>query len=147
MLTWQAKEFKKKARGKLWYIIWALFSLGIIIFAVLEQSPLMALVFILISVIAYLFSKKEPDKIEFILNKKGIQIKDKLYSYDNLESFWIFYDPPRKKILSFKSKKILMPYLKIPIAKQDPIKIRKYLLKFLPEKEQEESFIENILSS
>jgi len=147
MLKWQAKEFKKKAKGRLWYIIWALFSLGIIIFAVLEQSPLMTLVFILISVIAYLFSKKEPDKIEFILSKKGVQIKDKLYFYDNLESFWIFYDPPRKKILSFKSKKILMPYLKIPLAKQDPIKIRKYLLKFLPEKEQEESLIENILSS
>ncbi len=145
MITWQAKEFKKKAKGRLWYIIWALFSLGIIIFAVLEQSPLMALVFILISVIAYLFSKKEPEKIEFILSKKGVKIKDKLYSYDELESFWIFYDPPRKKMISFKSTKILMPYLNIPLTKQDPLKIREYLLKFLPEKEQEESFIENLL--
>ncbi|MFH1392400.1 MAG: hypothetical protein ABIG90_01820 [bacterium] len=147
MITWQAKEFKKNKTSRLWYIVWALLSLAIIVFAVIEQSPLMALVFVLISIIAYLFNQQEPKKNKFVLSKKGVQVQDKLYSYDELESFWIFYDPPRKKILSVKSEKILMPYFNIPLAKQNPIKIRKYLLKFLPEKEHQESLVENILSS
>jgi len=31
------------------------------------------------------------------------------------------------------------------LAQQDPLKIREYLLQFLPEKEHEEWFFENIL--
>lgn len=144
MVKWQAREFKKQEKSFLWYLIWAVLSLAIIIFAILQKSPLMAIVFVLIAVIVYLFAQKEPKKIEFVVSKKGVKIDDKLYDYEDLESFWIFYDPPRKKILSLKSKKLLMPYISIPIAKQNPVKLRKYLLEFLSEKEQEESFVENL---
>jgi hypothetical protein len=144
MISWQAKEFRKKNKGPLWYFIWFLFVLGLVIFAILQKSPLMVLCFVLIGAVAYLFSQQEPKKINFLINKKGVKIGKKLYPFDELESFWIFYDPPRKKILSLKNKKTFFPYLTIPLSKTNPLKIRKYLLKFLPEKEHEESIIEDI---
>ena len=144
MITWEAEEFKKTQKTGTWYLAWGFLSLAIIVFAITQKSPLMALLFVLISVIAYLFSQKQPRKIKFIISEKGIKINNKLYFYDNLKSFWIFYDPPRKKELSLKSKKVFMPYIALPIANQNPIKIREYLLEFIPEKEHQESLADNL---
>jgi len=145
MLKWQAKEFKKQNKSLAWYITCGAIFLALIFFAVSQKSPLMALVFVLIAVTVYLFAQKEPKKINFAITKAGIKIQDQIYSYDDLESFWIFYDPPRVKKLSLKSKKVLMPYISMPLDKQNPVKLRKILLEFLPEKEQEESILENLL--
>lgn len=144
MLKWQAKEFKKRQKTVSWYIGWGILSLLIIAFAVWQKSALMVIVFVLISVCVYLFAQKEPKKINFAISKKGIKIDGKLYDYDELKSFWIFYDPPSKKILSLESKKILMPYVNIPINKLNPVKLRKILLKYIPEKEHQESLIDNL---
>ena len=73
---------------------------------------------------------------------KGLKIDENIYAFDHLKSFWIFYDPPEIKFLSIESKKIFMPRIIIPIADENPNKIREFLLKYLPEIEQRESLID-----
>jgi hypothetical protein len=90
------------------------------------------------------FGSRKPRIISFEISGRGIKIAKRLYPYDNLKSFWIHYDPPRKSELSLESKKAIMPYITIPLGDIDPNIIRDRLIKLLPEKKHEESIIDNI---
>jgi len=37
-----------------------------------------------------------------------------------------------------------MPYIKVPIGDENPVEIRKILIKYLPEKKHKESAIDNL---
>ncbi|MDP3784660.1 MAG: hypothetical protein Q8R12_01115, partial [bacterium] len=67
-----------------------------------------------------------------------------LYPYDDLKSFWLNYDPPHVKELYVISKKVLLPQLSIPLGQTDPNQIREHLLKFLEEREIQESLADAI---
>ncbi|MCX6730210.1 MAG: hypothetical protein NT058_01800 [Candidatus Portnoybacteria bacterium] len=127
---WQSPEFDKKDKPNSWFIIPAIITiiLGIIAFA---TDNILFLVLILLGFFTfYIYAKKEPRIINFKIDEKGVEIDNKLHQFESLRSFWIFYNPPTEKEISIRSKKTTFPYLKIPLAEQNPSEIRKYLLKF-----------------
>jgi hypothetical protein len=71
--------------------------------------------------------------IKLNIREDGLEIGRNFYSYRDLNNFWIIYQPPEvKKIyVSFKSR-IAAP-LVISLENQNPLKIRKTLLEYLPE--------------
>jgi len=99
---------------------------------------------ILTAVVLYIYALKKPRKIKFSISGRGIQVDQSLYGFDGLKSFWIFYEPPEIKELSIRSKKKFIPYVKIPLGNQNPAEIRKFLLKFLPERKHQESIAETL---
>jgi hypothetical protein len=139
---WQAPEFEKKEKTNSWFIIPAIITIILGIIALITENFLFLILILLTFFVFYVYAKKEPKIIKFKINEKGIHIDDKIYLFESLRSFWIFYDPPIEKDISFKSKKATFPYIRIPIAEQNPSEIRKYLLKFLPEKKHKESLID-----
>jgi hypothetical protein len=139
---WEAPEFEKKDKTNSWFILPAIATivLGIIAFA---TDNILFLILILLGFFTfYIYAKKEPRIISFKINEKGIEIDGKLHQFESLRSFWIFYNPPTEKEISIRSRKTSSPYIKIPLAEQNPNEIRKYLLKFLPEKRHKESLID-----
>lgn len=86
---------------------------------------------------------KNPKPIKCKIKSEGIQVNNELFPYENLKSFWIFYDPPYHQELSIRSRKALTGYIRIPIGEEDPVKIRELLLKFIPEKRQEEAMVDS----
>jgi len=143
-IKWSAPEFEKKEKSKLWFIIIAIIISAFIIIAFLYKNYTFISLLILSFICIYIYAKKEPRTIDFSLTAKGVTIEDKIYAYQELKSFWIFYDPPRLKTLSLQHKKFFMPHTCIPIANQNPSLIRAYLLKYIPEIEQEESLLDII---
>ncbi len=141
-LEWSAPEFTKYQKDVIWFLIGGAIGLGLLIFSLLNKNFIFALIVILSAFSLYVWSQKEPRKIKFVINVKGIMIDNACYNFDNLKSFWIFYEPPEVKFLSLESKKTIMPHIKIPLGEIDPNKIRELLLKFLPEEKQEESLID-----
>ena len=139
---WEAPEFEKKEKNKSWFIAPAIVAIGLGIFALLTDNVLFLIVILLGFFTFYIYAKKEPRIIKFKINEKGIEIDGKLHDFESLRSFWVFYNPPEQKEISFRSRKTFFPYIKIPLAEQNPNEIRKYLLKFLPEKHHTESIID-----
>lgn len=89
---------------------------------------------------AYGISRRKPLEVTCKIRAQGVQVNRNLYPYETLKSFWIFYDPPRHQELSIRSRKAFTGgYIKIPLGNEDPIKIRKALIAFLPERKQEEA--------
>lgn len=139
---WRGPEFEVYEKDNKWYLVMAAILLAIISWALYTNSPVMAITFILIGVVGYIYVEKEPRILDFIINDDGVMAGREIYEFDNLESFWIFYEPPHTKILSLKSRGILLPYVHIPLHDEDPLRVREILLDFIPERKQEEGLTE-----
>lgn len=142
ILHWQAPEYEEYERDKKWYalIIFSLFT--VISWAIYTNSPVMAITFILIGIVGYIHINREPKVMDFMITHDGIVAGKEIYDFDNIKSFWIFYEPEGKRTISFHTKNNLIPYIHIPIYEEDPVRIRKILLDYLPEEKHEEGIAE-----
>jgi hypothetical protein len=139
---WRGPEFEIYERDKKWYLVVTAILIAIIAWAIYSNSPVMAITFILIGMVGYIFIHKEPRILDFLLTQDGVIAGKEIFDYENLESFWIFYEPPHTKVLSLKTRSLLLPHVHLPIHDEDPVKIREILLDHIPEKKQEEGLVE-----
>lgn len=133
ILRWKAPEFEIMQRDKKWYIYCIIALFIIISYALYTNSLIMAITFILIGTVGYVYVSKEPRIYTFLITEDGIVAGREIYEFDNLESFWIFYEPEGTRVISLHTKSYLLPYVHIPIHEEDPVKIREVLLKYIPE--------------
>ncbi|MBI4132448.1 MAG: hypothetical protein HY474_02345 [Candidatus Sungbacteria bacterium] len=112
--------------------------------ALFFRNFLFALLLILSGLLVIGQAFRAPRQIRFAVTARGIKIGSRLYEFDALESFWIFYDPPLFRELALRSRKHLMPVVKVPLGDTDPLRLRQSLLRFLPEEEQELSLLDII---
>ena len=121
-------------------VLLALIDIALIAYFILTDNYLASLVFFVAGgLIALTVFNKKQRTVTCKIRTHGVQVNKDLYPYENLRSFWIFYDPPYHQELSIRSRKSLVNYIKIPLGEEDPVKIRKLLLQFLPEKKEEEA--------
>ncbi len=137
LLHWDAPEFEMRPQNKKRLSYAALVLLAIIGYASFTNSPIMAIVFVLIGIVAYMNMQKAPRILNFRIIPEGVLAGNELYEFENIKSFWIFYDPEYKKVISLHIKSYLTPFVHIPIHNEDPVEIRRVLLKYIPEIKQE----------
>jgi len=145
LYEWDAPEFTKYERDASWNAILAISSIALTIFFILTKNYLGAVVILFLTTLVYIHSRREPRTVHFTILPLGIEIDTTLHPFEELESFWIFYEPGEIKELSFRTKRLVTPVLGLPLGKTDPVAIRQILLKFLPEQKQEEP-IANVLA-
>jgi hypothetical protein len=141
-LSWQAPEYAQSKKSPDWYWAVGIITLGFFITALIFDNILFGVFMLLAGFTIALYGARPPRTITFTLSPGGIRIENRMYSYDTLTSFWIFYDPPHIKELSIESQKLVMPHIKIPLGAMNPAAVRSYLQQFLREKQQEESLID-----
>lgn len=144
LLAWVAPEFEKQDKSRRWYLIVFFFLAIIAFYAIFKNWPIMAITFIMIGVTGYLMINRNPREIIFRITHDGIVTGNQIYEFENMQSFWIFYNPPYEKILSIHLKGSFVPFLHIPIHSEDPVKIREVLMKFIPEIKQEKSLVDTV---
>lgn len=143
-IQWQAPEFEKYEKGPAWFIVSGIFALIVFTVVIIMKNFIFAILIVIMVFVIYIYALKEPRLVTFKISGNGIAVNDKIYSFEELKSFWIFFEPPETKELSVRSKKWLMPLIKIPLDRQDPTLIRSALIKFIPEQTQEQSVIDVI---
>ncbi len=136
LVHWRGPEYETYPRDQKWYLIAALVFVIIITYALITNSPIMAITFILIGIVGYIHLQKKPRVLNFRISRDGVSAGDEIYEFDRIKSFWIFYEPPHTRILSLHMKGSLVPFVHIPIHQEDPSKIRKALIQRAPEKKQ-----------
>jgi hypothetical protein len=144
LLHWRAPEFEPSRWDKRWYLSATLFLTAIVIYALVTNSPVMAITFILIGIVGYIFLQKKPRILDFMVTREGIVVDREIYVFRDIRSFWIFYEPNHIRVLSLHMKDKLLPYVHIPIHNEDPVEIREVLLGFIHEVEQEPSLVDNL---
>lgn len=144
LLHWRAPEYEVYERDKKWFLYMSLVWVALIAYAVWTNSPIMAITFILIGIIEYIHVGQEPKLLDFAITADGVIAGNELYHFDNLHSFWIFYEPPYQKELSLHTKGKLAPFIHIPLENEDPTQIREILLKNIPEIKQEQRLVNTL---
>lgn len=133
-IAWQAQEYENRPKSRRWFLVLSIILIIIISYAIYTQSPLMAITFILIGIVGYLSSTQQSPILQFSIDIEGVHAGKEMYPYENIISFWIFYQPGERKYISLHTNGELTPYVHIPLANMDPLQIRSVLLQFIPEK-------------
>lgn len=142
---WRAPEFEHFERDKQWFLVVSLILAAIIGYAIYTNSLIMAITFILIGVVGYLHINRVPRELDFRIVPEGIIAGEKeLYPFDNIKSFWIFYEPPHKKIISLHMNSYMIPFIHIPVHDEDPVAIREILMRYIPEIKQEPGAVDSL---
>ena len=142
--SWRAPQFEVYEKSGRWYLIGALFILALVVYALFSNSPMMAITFILIGIVGYIYSQKDPLVVNFAITKKGILADKELYLYENIHSFWIFYEQHHSKIISLHTKASAFPFVHIPIGDENPAQLHEILTEYIPEIKQDPSLIDTI---
>jgi hypothetical protein len=142
-IAWEAREYERKPKSATWFAIAGIVLAGMIIYAIITQSPIMAITFILIGVVGYLFINREYPIISVVIDVDGIHVGKEMYPYENIRSFWIFYEPGEEKALSLHTNGDLTPFVRVPLGdKMSPLHLRTLLLQFLPERRHPQQLID-----
>lgn len=144
-IEWSAPEHEYFNKTANWYWAVAIITLALSFSAIyFFNNIILGVLFLLIGFTVSLYGAKKPRIVKFSLTYQGLNIGAKFYPYEHLKSFWLDYDPPRRKELIIISKKLFMPKIVIPIADEDPNKIREFLIEVLKEEYQEPSLTEEL---
>jgi len=143
-IKWSFPEYARHERQRGWYFWSILISLGIIVYAILTGNWLFALIIIMFGIIIVINHHNQPEEMKFEIDHDGIKLNGKLYKYDEINRFWIIYQPPEVKNLYFDMKSPFRPRLSIPLGKENPVDIKAFLRQYLEEDldEEQEPFSE-----
>lgn len=146
-IEWSALEYEEKERGNDWF--WAL---GVIVVAgsitsFIYSNYFFGLLLIIGGILLGAFAVKKPDLVFYELNEKGLQIKNRLYPFENIKAFWIKRDE-EKSTLFIKSERLFMPIISMPIKENIAEEIKKMMLSNnVLEEEMREHISEKIMDS
>lgn len=146
-INWKIPEYEKHKRSKKWYIIALSSSFLLLIYSFLSSNFLFAVIIVVASIIITLNDGQNPKNVNFLITNEGLKIGRKFYDFDKIKNFTIIYKPKKNiKNLYFEFKNTISPRISIPLKDKNPLKIRKYLLKYLSEdlEKTEEPLSENL---
>ena len=143
-ISWRAPEFPHYEKDVIWFTILSVIAAGLFLWALFTKNLIFALLIAISFFSIMTYALKKPAKVDLAITPRGVKINKTIYDFDSLKSFWIFYELPEIKEVSLRSKKKIMPYIKIPLGEQNPVEIRRILIKYLPERKHRESLIDNL---
>ena len=135
LLSWEAPDFEDHERNASWYVAAGAFALALFAYSIYTSDWFFAVVVVALVIVTFKYLKISPKTNTYGISRVGIQVNEKLYSYDQLHSFWIVYQPPTK-VLNVLTTRRYMPQLSMQLVDQDPVMIKKILKKFMPEQEK-----------
>lgn len=142
--SWHALEHEHLNVTPRAYIVAGSALFLVVLYAIFTDSPLMAIVFILIGAVTYLSTQHEPRMLEFLITSKGMIAGNELFGYKGMDSFWIFEDTGPRPFVSFHTPGKMTTHLHIPLGDTDPELVRDILAQFLPEHEHELGLVDTL---
>ncbi len=133
LMAWEVDEYPRAIRSGRWYAIAAVVGAGLIIYSVVTQNFLFAVIVLMLGVITLVSTFREPNRIEVIITTAGIVIGEAFYDYRSVNDFSIAYNPPKVKQLYFSFRSVIQPLLSIPLENVDPNEVRSYLIEYCRE--------------
>ncbi len=124
-----------------------LMGTALIIGLAIWTRNILGIALLVVAIVSYLVVQRYgKTRYHILFDSDGLRIDHKDYSFEDFDSFWIFYDPPEVKELSLRGKNILSSAsLTLPLDDVDPVTLREYLIRFIPEKKQAETLVQALV--
>ena len=140
-IKWSAPEYEFHEKNSEWYWALGIITAALVLAAVILHNFLFAVLVVLAGFSVGLYGTRRPRIILHEINSGGVSLGNRNFNYENIDHFWINYNPPAKKELILESKKTFSTHTVILLGNADPEQIRRYLLQYLKEKKIEESLV------
>ena len=140
-IKWLAPEYEFHEKTPEWYWALGIITAAIVLAAVVLHNFLFAVFAVLAGFSVGLYGARRPRLVSHEINSGGVSFGNRNFNYENIDHFWINYNPPLKKELILESKKTFSTHTAILLGDADPEQIRRYLLQYLKEKKIEESLV------
>lgn len=132
--SWVGPEYLQHPKSIRWWVIAGIvFVLAVIIEAVISNWTMLAATLVFGLVYSYVHEFHPPKHVKVNISELGIKLGHKRFLYEEIESFWIIYDPPSVKKLYIRLKDKLITDIVIELENQDPQAIRSFLEMYLSE--------------
>lgn len=132
-ITWEAPEFIHYPKSVWWFVAIAIIGTGLVIYFLFQKDFLTAVLFVLLLLLIFFFGKQKPKELHIELDGIGAKVNQTRIPYKQLKNFWLVYEPPEVKTLNFETTARFNRFLTLQLRNEDPVKIRKFLLEYLPE--------------
>jgi hypothetical protein len=136
---WSSPSHERAPASRQWLTLWLIASLTIVIVALVFKNFLFALFLAIASATIIITKHREPELLNIKISSAGIKINENLYRLQDIKSFWIDYEPPVFKNLILTLKTGMVRKIYLPLDKENPVKIRRALINYLPEVEETRS--------
>lgn len=133
LAEWQVPEYIKYERSKVWYIVAGSLTVALFIYSVVTLNILFSIIILITVAIVYLHDRRHPEMLDFMILETGIMFGDTYYSYKNLNSFWVVYEPPHVEVVYLGINSAWRKELPIHLEGQNPVIVRRILLNYLEE--------------
>ena len=88
VVRWQATEYIQHERTGLWYIIFALVTAVLAVFALLVvRSVTFSILIPVMAAALFVYTRRPPAILNYVLSRKGLHVNDRLYPYSDFRSF------------------------------------------------------------
>lgn len=92
LIRWQAYEELQYERNGIWYAIFAAVTVILIGIGVFLQAWTFAVLVLVMAVALFLYTRRPPQLITYILSRKGLHVNDQLHLFDSFKEFGILTD-------------------------------------------------------
>ncbi|MEK7588679.1 MAG: hypothetical protein AAB438_02565 [Patescibacteria group bacterium] len=142
VLTWVLPQYKHIEKNIDWF--WAL---GVIVLcggatSIIYKNYFFAVLLLLGGLLMAYFATRKPELVDFKLDDKGLNIKNRLYPYENIKAFWVqtpSQENGMESSLFIHSERYILPTISLPIYQNMGDRIRERMLsKNVPEEKMEE---------
>lgn len=141
-LSWTAPDFDASSHSRVPLFLIGIF-LAIVVYALIENSPIMAITFVLLGTVTFLHSRKPPKTISCAVTEKSVVRDKEEYPFDNIASFWILYEPEERSLF-LKTYGSLISSVRVPLDTMNPNTLRETLLKNVREVKYEPTLIDTL---
>jgi len=142
---WLVDEYERHERGPVWYAASFLAAVGLVLYALITQNFLFAIIIVMFGVIIGLSALREPERVMFEVTTRGVGVGELFVPYKELKDFWIVYEPPYVKNLYIEHKSAVTPRIVVPFEDADPVEVRRALLDYLDENGRAEEPLGDLL--
>ena len=142
-LAWTAPEFSTPtANPSALFLLLGMF-LAIIVYALVENSSIMAITFVLLGTVTFLHSRKPLKTLDCSITSQGVAVGKEFYDFDNIASFWIVFEADEQSIF-LKTRGSIIASVRIPLGDTDPNTAREALLRYARETKYEPTLIDTL---
>lgn len=146
-IEWTALEYPMRERGPYWWLPPSAAALACVLFGILVNSYFFAVFAGISLLVVLLYARRPPRAYRFVISREGVYIGETRHRFSELKSFWIFEHEQGSELSLETASGKIFPYLSLPLGDVHPNRIRRVVSDFLPEREHQELFTDQIARS
>lgn len=142
-VTWSASEYVGNPKTASWFVMLAMATLfvGVIIYF-LTGDTVSAVVIAILGIIVGIFAARQPQVLEYALDRSGIHLGSRFYPYNVFKTFSVAQDGVFSHVTLLPLKRFVPP-ITVHYSPDDEEKIITTLADYLPFEEHKNDVIEN----